>query len=87
MAELLAGEAETGYGVMTGREWAADTLKHVATHCEYGGYPQTVSAFDFGRALGRALSNCNEPNPHAELWRGLNHYLDNKKSGGTTDGT
>lgn len=84
MDELLEGEyrIEVKDGedmLMTGREWAAGQLTEVARCCEHGSYPPNITAFDLGRALGRALTNCNENDPHAELRRGLEHYLSLKK--------
>lgn len=80
--EILEGEALLPDGrIMTGREWASDTLKAVAECCEYGSYPHSLSAFDFGRALGRALINCDEENAYKELLRGMQHYYSQKERG------
>lgn len=77
---LLPGEAKLADGiVMTQREWAADILHEVEFRTRVGMFPQDVSAFDLGRALGRALTNCNEEDPVKELDRGLDHYYSNKR--------
>ena len=46
---------------MTQREWAADRLEIlVAEYTRHGSFPPGTTAFDLGRALGRALTNSNE---------------------------
>jgi len=75
MADLLPGEHDVGGGlIITGREWAAETIREVANSAEYGSYPQHISAFDLGRAIGRALTNCDEEGQYIKLLRGINHY-------------
>ena len=72
---LLPGEDRLTDGlVMTSREWAADTLKQVANYCEYGSWPATVTAFDLGRAIGRAIVNCDETDAYKQMLRGIDHY-------------
>ena len=82
--KLLDGEAHVGDGmVMTQREWAADVLKSVSDNARIGSYPQELTAFDLGRALGRALANSNESDDEAfieaEVYRGWLHYRERKK--------
>jgi hypothetical protein len=82
--ELLEGEAAVGGGmIMTQREWAADLLQLVSDNTRIGSYPQKVTAFDLGRAVGRALTNSNESDDEvfieAELFRGMLHYRERKK--------
>lgn len=85
MDELLEGEFEVpGLNcqiVMTGREWSADQIVKVGALVAIGSYPQELSAFDLGRALGRALTNCNEDDPVKELLRGIEHYKQRKATG------
>jgi len=74
--KLLPGEHSIGVGlVITSRIWAAKLINKIGEHTEYGAYPHSVSAFDFGRAVGRALTNCNEDDPITEFTRGLDHYF------------
>lgn len=79
--KLLEGEAFLPDGrVITQREWASRTLKVVADHCDYGSYPSNISAFDLGRALGRALVNCDEEDAYKQLLRGIDHYHTQKQA-------
>jgi len=74
--DLLPGEHSIGIGlVITSRDWASALLNEVSECTSYGSYPHSTSAFDFGRAVGRALVNCNEDDPLAEFTRGLDHYF------------
>lgn len=80
---LLTGEANVGDGmIMTQRWWASGVLRDVADDTQHGAYPQEITAFDLGRALGRALTNSNESDDpvfiEAELFRGMLHYRDVK---------
>lgn len=81
---LLVGEANVGGGmVMTQRGWAAEVLSSVGWATDHGAYPQEISAFDLGRALGRALTNSNE-SEHlmllgVEILRGMQHYKNVKE--------
>jgi len=83
---LLEGEAAVGEGmIMTQRDWAADQLDTVAEYTRHGSFPPGMTAFDLGRALGRALTNSNESDDEvfieAELFRGMLHYRERKKRG------
>lgn len=72
---LLPGEHRLPNGiVMTERQWAADTLQQVGQYCEYGSFPHTVTAFDLGRAIGRAIVNCDEEDAYKQMLRGIDHY-------------
>lgn len=80
MSELHPGEAKfdaINY-IMTSRNWASEVLTEVASLCDVGMYPQRTSAFDLGRAIGRAVINCNEDNAYDEVKRGIDHYLSQK---------
>lgn len=88
MTQLLAGEFELdtrpGY-IGTSREWAADVLDRVSRTTSYGGYPEYISPFDLGRAIGRALANCNDHDGnelfnYTEVQRGMVHYHKNKNT-------
>jgi hypothetical protein len=75
MAELYKGEVEISPGlVMTSRNWAADTLHKVAEYADSGCYPHDISAFDLGRALARAMVNCNEEDWYKQMLRGILRY-------------
>lgn len=91
MTKLLAGEQRIdthGHGpdmIMTSREWASDIIREVSVQCDYGSYPQSIEPFDLGRALGRALANCNanDSNEHVnayQVFKGIHHYLQRKTS-------
>jgi hypothetical protein len=81
--DLLDGETEVGDGLfMTQRGWAAEQLRILANEAEHGSFPQGMTAFDIGRALGRAMSNSNESDwqfIEAELFRGMLHYRELKQ--------
>lgn len=76
--ELEDGEFWMGTSIMTSRDWASNILRTVATATESGRYPNEISAFDLGRALGRALVNCREEDPMAEVLRGIERYQSGK---------
>lgn len=81
--ELLEGEADVHGMILTQRGWASEVLAQVAEATDHGSYPQNISMFDLGRALGRAIINSNESadwqNLEAELFRGLLHYREAKE--------
>jgi hypothetical protein len=79
--ELHIGEYKLPNGsIMTGREWASKTISRVAQSTNWGSYPQSISVFDLGRALGRAIINSNEEDPYKELIRGLDHYFSQREN-------
>lgn len=83
--ELLQGEVIVGNDgdsliISTSHEWASDILINVGNCLFPGGYPANISAFDLGRAVGRALTNSNEEYPLAELVRGYTHSFTIRKT-------
>jgi hypothetical protein len=65
--------------VLTSRGWAANILREVADYTDHGSWPDSVSAFDFGRAIGRALTNNNESNSYLQMLNGYHRYLRGKR--------
>lgn len=78
--ELLEGEADVGGHIMTSREWASEVLMTIGEYAYSGSFPTDFTAFDFGRAIGRALSNCNDLEAYKNLIRGIEHYHSTKKT-------
>lgn len=59
------------------RMLAAEILFHVAMDGSFGGFPKGITAEMIGRAIGRIVSNSDEPNKMSSLLCAIGTSLEN----------